>query len=176
MGIRCRTRFCRSTAIDDPSGQRFIEWYNLVDHYGLTKRGNYQVIVRFESDGTSFNPATLKTRTDLWKGKIQHKLGKFTILEPSRTADKAALKSLRAGATNAMDSRYHFVYLFSAADVAGRFDDFLKKHGNSRYAVYARYGNALGALHRVQSGTPSYANGALCAGCAEISSDVRLAE
>jgi len=144
-----------------PSGKRFVEWYNLVDHYGLTKPGRYKVNVRFESDGKSFNPSTLQTRSDLWKGKIERKLGALTIVEPTRPVDKAALEALRVNAANAIDSPFHFVYMFSATDISGKFDDFLNQHGDSRYAAYARCGNALAALHRVQRGTPSYAKAAI---------------
>jgi len=144
-----------------PSGKRLVEWYNLVDHYALTRPGEYKVNVRFESDGKSFNPSTLQTRSDLWKGKIEQKLGALTITEPARPVDKTALKAIRGRATNAIDSPFHFVYVFSAADIPDKFDDFLNQHGDSRYAAYARYGNALAALHRVQRGTPSYAKAAI---------------
>jgi len=143
-----------------PPGQRYIESYNLVDYYSLTKPGTYRISVRYESDGRSFNPSTLKRREDLWKGELVQSLGAVKIVEPTRPADEAALKAILSRATYPQDSPHRFLYLF-AAEASDSFDAFVQEHSKSHYAAYARYGNALAALHRVSSGTRSYAKEAI---------------
>lgn len=84
-------------------GWRLVEWYNLVDEYEITEPGEYTARVRYESDGKSFNPVSLQTRTDLWKGKLEQSLGTFTIVRPTRQEDQAALEWLITNSMFAKD-------------------------------------------------------------------------
>lgn len=129
-------------------GWRLVEWYNLVDEYLIGEPGEYTARVRYEGDGKSFNAGTLHTRTNLWKGKLEQPLGAFTVNRPASQEDRAALESLVISAKH--PDGYENVDLLHPAD-RPRFEQFLSKHGNSRYAIHARYSDALGALRSAKS-------------------------
>lgn len=162
------------------AGRRYVEMYNLVDCYDLTRPGTYKINVRYESDGRSFNASSLQWREDLWKGKLERPAGALKIVAPTRPEDKAALDALLSKAMYGADSPFRFLYLFHG-ESSESFDGFLREHSASRYAPYARFGNALAALRRVQNGTPSYAAAAIAnleaidpAGCPALFAEQRL--
>ncbi len=128
----------------DP-GYRLVEWYSLLEDYELTGPGEYTANVRYESDGTSFHGGSLQTRTDHWKGKLERPLGAFTIVKPTRPEDQAALEWLLTNSTfGEVPREGRYGHLFYAD--RPRFGEFLERHGNSRYAAYARYGDAFASL------------------------------
>lgn len=142
-----------------PSGQRFVDWYNLGDEYGLGRPGEYQISVHYESNGRSYVRPSRNLCDDLWKGRIEHKLGRIQIRAPTQDSDKAALERLVAISEQGYKpgSPFRFLYLFHFGN-----GKFLEEHADSCYAVYAHYYSAVSPtkiLHLPRS--PSHAKDAI---------------
>lgn len=143
-----------------PPGWRLVEWYNLCDEYGIAEPGEYAIAVRYESDGKSFNPGTLKTRDDLWKGKLKQRLGTVKITAPAG-GDQHLLERLNKRSLWQKDSPFRFVGMWYTEDPDAFTEMFSRNHARSPYDKSLHYHAALGALRRVRSGTPSYAKHAV---------------
>jgi hypothetical protein len=128
-----------------PVGWRLVESYNLLDEYQIWETGEYTATVQYESDGR------WARGEGHWKGKLTQSLGAMKIVAPTRPTDKAALEWLLVNDPNGRREG-HYDHLFHALDRA-RFATFLERHGDSRYAAYARYGDGLGVL-RVAKSSP----------------------
>jgi hypothetical protein len=149
-----RQAFLRDTGgpqpVTIPAGYRLVEMYNLFDEYGISDPGAYKIKVHYESDGRSFSASEVTWRKDLWKGSLELSLKDARIASPTKTADKAALRTIRGQSEDRSPegaSDFPFQYVFHDRDTRRAI---IGRHGDSRYAGYARYFEALTALEEYE--------------------------
>lgn len=140
--------------VEIPPGHRLVALYNLYDELAIQDAGDYKISVCYRSDGWWSNRGDYWRsnrrmhfwRDDLWRGNLEQSLGTVRILSPTKDVDKAALDVLGTdskGRRRRTDSKFPFRGAFYWGR---RPPDFIEKHGDSRYAAYARYFAALDEL------------------------------
>ena len=131
-----------------------VQMFNLLDEYDIHQSGEYSISASYNSDGecSRFDKAGKYLGKDQFKKcQLSQKLKNLRVVNPTRKIDQVAVQLLDANAARNLarsESNVHFRFRYAYGTAAVR--DLIQNHGESRYAGYAHYDQAIRALYEFE--------------------------